>query len=430
MKEEFLQYIWANSLYKGRGFTTHTGKNVQILHPGEANRNAGPDFFNARIQMNGLILAGNVEIHLKSSDWYNHGHHRDAAYNNVILSVVKTNDVRVYDSRKREVESVVLEFADDLYREYVFMRDARALPGCARRLGEMGNEWFHLTLPSLAVERLERKVEDIRRLLLLTGNDWEECFYRLLCRYWAGNVNAEAFQQLALNLPYKILLRYAGQLPVVEALIFGVSGLLGGAGEDEYVKVLKKEYAYYRAKHHLVEMPAQMWRFLRIRPGSFPTVRLALLAAFISRFRAVVPHLAGAGTVKEVIALFDTEASAYWDTHYVFQRESAARKKRMGKKLRQVLLINALVPFLFIYGRTHGNEQLAEKALNWLEQTEPEDNSIVQTWTKCGFVFDSALQTQALIQLQKEYCDHRLCLRCRVGREVLKSRSGIILSPE
>lgn len=416
-----MQYVWANFLYKGCEFTTHTGKKVRILHPGEQNRNAGPDFFNARVCMEGLVLAGNVEIHMKSSDWYRHGHHLDAAYDNVILSVVQTDDARVCNSRGREIECVVPEFADNLYREYVFMRDARLQPGCARRLKGVAKERFYLILPSLAVERLERKVEEIRRLLSQTGNDWEECFYRLLCKYWAGNVNSAAFYRLALNLPYKVLLKYAGRLPVVEALLFGVSGLLETAGEDDYAGMLKKEYAYYRAKHRLVAMPAQLWRFMRIRPGSFPTVRLALLAAFVCRFREAVPHLTAAGSVKEALAFFDIETSPYWDTHYVFRKESAVRKKRMGQDLRQVLLINALVPFLFIYGRTQGNERLAEKALRWLEQSEPESNRIVQVWEKCGFVFDSALQTQALIQLKKEYCDRRLCLRCRVGRDVLST---------
>lgn len=425
-----MQYIWANFLYKDYEFTTQTGKKVRILHPGEINRNAGPDFFNARVYVDGLVLAGNVEIHLKSSDWYRHGHHLDAAYDNVILSVVKTDDARAYNSRGREIECVVPEFADHLYREYLFLRDSRLRPGCVRRLEGMVKERFYLMLPSLAVERLERKVEDIRRLLLQTGNDWEECFYRLVCKYWAGNVNSAAFYRLALNLPYKVLLKYADSLPTVEALVFGVSGLLEKAGEDEYAGMLKKEYAYYRAKHRLTAMPAQDWRFMRIRPGSFPTVRLALLAAFICRFREVVPRLAATESVKEAMALFDVEASSYWDTHYVFQKESAVRKKRMGRTLRQVLLINALVPFLFIYGRTQGNERLAEKALRWLEQTEPENNYIVQIWEKCGFVFDSALQTQALIQLKKEYCDKRLCLECRVGREVLKSKGGEALFPE
>lgn len=424
MKEDFLQYMWANSLYKGDEFIAHNGKRVRILSPGEQNRDAGPDFFNARIGVDGIVLAGNVEVHLKSSDWYRHGHHLDAAYNNVILSVVKTDDARVYNSAGREIECVVAEFADHLYREYVFMRDAHLQPGCARRLEQIGKERFYLTLPSLAVERLERKVEDIRRLLLQTGNDWEECFYRLLCKYWAGNVNSAAFYQLALNLPYKVLLKYADRLPVVEALVFGVSGLLEGAGEDEYVKALKKEYAYYRAKHQLVEMPGATWRFMRIRPESFPTVRLALLAAFIYRFRTTVSRLIKAESLKEAMAFFDVRASSYWDTHYVFQKDSVQSLKRMGQTLRHSLLINAVVPFLFLYGKEKGSDRLAEKALVWLEQAAPENNYIVRTWKKCGFVFDSALQTQALVQLKKEYCDRHLCLGCRIGREVLS------LSPE
>lgn len=421
MKEDFLQYIWANSLYKGEGFTTRGGKRVRVLRPGELNRDAGPDFFNARIGMDDLIVAGNVEVHLKSSDWYRHGHHTDAAYNNVVLSVVLEDDMRVYDSAGREVECVVPEFAEELYREYLFIRDSRSVPGCRRRLGGMEKSRFFLALQGLAVERLERKVEDIHELLRQTGNDWEECFYRLLCRYWAGNVNTEAFYQLSLRLPYRVLLRYADRLPVVEALMFGVSGLLEEAAEDDYATALKKEYAYYRAKHRLGEMPVQMWRFLRVRPESFPTVRIALLAAFICRFRRVVSRLTEAESAEEAMAFFDVQASSYWDSHYSFQKKSVVRGKRVGSTFRHVLLINVFVPFLFIYGREQGNERLAEKALRWLEEARPEKNHIIDAWTKCGFALDSALQTQALIQLRREYCDKRLCLKCRIGREVLKS---------
>lgn len=421
MKEDFLQYIWANSLYKSNEFKTYNGKEVRILNPGELNRDAGPDFFNARILVDGIILAGNIEVHLKSSDWYRHGHHTDTSYNTVILSVVKTDDVRVYDSNGREIECVVLEYAENLYAEYVFMRDSRSHPGCVKGLENIEDSWFFLTLQSLAVERLERKVEDIRTLLKLTGNDWEECFYRLLCKYWSGNVNSVAFYQLALYLPYKVLLKYADQIRIVEALIFGVSGLLEEAEEDEYVRILKREYAYYRKKHQLVGMPGRMWRFMRIRPEGFPTVRLALLAAFICHLGAAVPRLMNAVSVKEVSAIFDVQASPYWDTHYLFRKASVFREKRMGQSLRHILLINTVVPFLFVYGKEQGNEKLTEKALRWLEHLEPENNYIVDAWKKCGFIFDSALQTQALIQLRKEYCDKHLCLRCRIGREVLKS---------
>lgn len=423
MKEDFLQYIWANSLYRNNFFTTCNGKKVRVLYPGELNRDAGPDFFNARLQIDDMIFAGNVEIHLKSSDWYRHGHHTDPSYNTVILSVVKTDDVRVYDSNGREVECVVLEYAGSLYDEYMYMRDSRQHPGCMQGLENIDDSWFYLTLQSLAIERLERKVEDIRGLLKLTGNDWEECFYRLLCKYWSGNVNSAAFYQLALYLPYKVLLKYADRLQVVEALVFGVSGLLQQAPEDDYVKELRREYAYYRAKHQLVEMPATTWKFMRIHPDAFPTVRLALLSAFICRFGAAVPRLIDARSLREVEEVFEVQASTYWTNHYAFGKLSVTREKRMGTNVQHTVLINTIVPFLFIYGKEQGNEKLAEKALSWLEQAEPESNYIVNAWKKCGFTFDSALQTQALIQLRKEYCDKHLCLRCRIGREVLKSSS-------
>lgn len=421
MKEEFLQYIWANSLYKGREFTTFNGKKIKILSPGEFNRDAGPDFFYARIETEDFVLAGNIEIHLRSSDWYRHGHHKDAAYNNVILSVVQTDDVRIYNSKGEEIECIVLDFAGHLYDEYVYMRDSRYQPGCQRNLELIDDDWFYLTLQSLAIERLERKVGEIARLLTGTKNDWEECFYRLLCKYWSGNVNAGPFYQLALHLPYKILLKYADRENVAEALLLGVSGLLNAAGKDSYTSRLKQEYAYFKAKHSLVEMPVEQWKYMRIRPEGFPTVRLALLAVFLCRFGSVVSRLLEARTVNEVMDLLDVEATSYWDTHYSFQKTSVSRKKRMGAEIRQIIVINAIIPFLFIYGRELNKEELREKAVCWLEEMKPEKNYIVNAWKKCGFVFDSALQTQALIELRKEYCDRHLCLKCRIGREVLKS---------
>lgn len=374
MKEDFLQYVWANSLYKRNEFTTYNGKKVRVLRTGEWNRDAGPDFFNARVAVDDVILAGNVEVHVRSSDWYRHGHHEDVAYNSVVLSVVQTDDVRVYDSSGREIECIVLEAVDDLYEEYEYMKSCRQQPACAKGLESIEDSRFFIVLQGLAFERLERKVGDMRHLLEQTGNDWEECFYRFLCKYWAGNVNSAAFYQLAQYLPYKILLKYANRPEIVEALIFGVSGLLEKAGDEEYVQLLKREYAYYRVKHQLMEIPVQMWRFMRIRPDNFPTVRLALLADFVCHFQMIVSRLMEAESLKEALACFDVDTSSYWDNHYAFQRKSVVRKKQMGIRTRQILLINAVVPFLFLYAKEQGKEGLAEKAIRWLEETEAESN--------------------------------------------------------
>lgn len=419
MKEEFLQYVWANGLFRHMEFTTLSGKDVHVLNVGLQNKDAGADFFNARIRIGNVVLAGNVEIHLRNSDWFRHGHHLNPAYDNVILSVVREADSPIYNRRGQEVETVVLDYAEGLYDEYLFMQKSERQPGCHRNLGKVDRNLFFLNLQVLAVERLERKCGDIHCILEQTRNDWQECFYRLLCKYWAGNVNADPFYQLALALPYKVLLKHADQTEVLEALLLGSAGLLGGGG-DEYTSDLKREYCYWQAKYSLSPLAPEIWKFMRTRPDAFPTVRLALLAAFFYRFTDWVGEIIQAQTLKEVLGLLDVQASAYWDDHYRLGIASSYHPKRLGDNLKRIIMINAVIPFLFSYGKGQGNEDYCEKALSWLEELRPEQNYIIADWESCGFRCQTALQTQALIQLRKEYCDKHRCLQCRIGREVLK----------
>lgn len=423
MNEDFLQYIWANSLLKNRELITHTGKRIEILQPGSYNRDAGPDFFNARLRMDHVILAGNIEVHLKSSDWYRHEHHKDKAYNNVILSVVREDDARIYTQDGTEIECVELEYADYLYNEYIYMRNTIQQPGCYRRLELLEDSWFYLTLQSLTIERLERKVNDIRKILSQTKNDWQECFYRLMCKYWSANINSDSFYQLALYLPYKILLRYIDRPHLVEALLLGCSGLLETAPDEPYTLNLKKEFQYLQKKHKLWTMQAAQWKFMRIRPEGFPTIRLALLAALLCRFGHLLAAILKTAALKEVLFLFDVQASVYWETHYVFGKESSFKIKKLGEGSRKIILINTVIPFLFLYGKGRGEEKWIKKALDWLEETGPENNYIVRAWEKQGFVFDSAMQTQALIQLRKVYCEAHRCLQCRVGKQIFRNLS-------
>lgn len=421
MKEEFLQYIWSNALYKSHEFVTCSGKTIEIVSGGQFNKDAGPDFFNAKICMGEVLLAGNIEIHLRNSDWYRHGHHKDEAYNNVILSVVRDADVLVFNSAGAEVETIVLEYADVLYDEYIFMRNSIRWPGCMQHLRTLDRNRFDLILQSLAVERLERKCNDVRTVWGQVKGDWETCFYRTLCKYWAGNVNSDPFYQLSLSVSYKILLRYSDRLPAVEALLFGCSGLLEQVRDNDYTVSLKNEFRYLRAKHQLVPMDASQWKFMRIRPDAFPTVRIALLAAFLCGFNNWLSAILDAVSLKEVMNLLDVRASAYWDQHYSFDRESVEKSKRMGNQIKKTIIINAVIPFLFLYGRERGEEKYTEKSVVWLEQLNAEKNYVVTSWEAYGFTFDTALQTQALLQLRKEYCDKHACLKCRIGLEVFKN---------
>ncbi|MDR2131514.1 MAG: DUF2851 family protein [Odoribacteraceae bacterium] len=421
MNEEFLQYIWANSLFRDATCVTTGGEHVRVLHVGERNRDSGPDFSNARVEKGGIILVGTVEVHLSGSDWFRHGHHVDPAYDNVILSVVKEADVEVYTSRGRRVDTVVLQYNNSCWEEYLYTRGAAALPRCHRRLREIDPSRLELSLAGYAIERLERKCAGVYHLLEAHHGDWEATLYGMITRYWSGNVNAEAFSLLARGMPYKTVWRGGDSLFRAEALLLGYSGLLGAASErDEHVDALREEYAYLASKHGLQAMPPACWKFMRVRPVLFPTVRIALLAALLCRSRFLFSALLEARSAQEAMEQFDVRSSPYWDTRYRLGQPSARQVKRVGKMLQQLLVVNALVPFFFVYGRERGEERYRERAIRWLEELPPESNRIVREWEAFGVVPRSAFQSQALLHVHKEYCVPRRCLHCKLGCEVFK----------
>ena len=416
MKEDFLYYLWENRLVTGT-LTTSQGELVEVVNPGYRNNDSGPDFLEARVKVGGQLWAGHVEIHVKTSDWRRHGHQDDKAYRNVVLHVVYCHDEMVNDIPVMELKG---HFDVALYHQYHEFVNAQRWIACERQLHEVLPFTKNTWLERMAVERLQEKAQKVARLLTANKFDWEETLYRLLLRSFGMKVNNDAFETLASLLPFKTLLKHADQLTQLEAMLLGSAGFLTIESEEDYPLLLKREFEVMRTKFNLLSMPVEQWKFMRMRPVNFPTVRLAQLAQMIHRQGPLFSKIKEAATTGEAKALFEVQASAYWDTHYRFSVMGSTHPKRLGDSTADVLMINAVVPLLFCYGRFHKDERYCEKALRFLEYTDAEDNTIVRHYADRGMPPGNAMQSQALLHLNRYYCKRKRCLECSIGNNLLR----------
>ena len=422
MKENFLHFLWRFRRFDHTDLISTTGEKIEIIHPGEHHNHAGPDFSNARVRINGTQWAGNVEMHLKSSEWCSHNHQNDDAYKNVILHVVMEEDEPVrrkngdripcLEMKKRVPAKLLGTYQKILHNEYW-------IP-CQHQLHAVSDMTKNLWLDRLLVERLERKTENIKSVLLKNKMDWEETFYQFTARNFGLKINVEPFELMARSLPQNILARHKDNLLQIEAMIFGQAGMLEKDFEDDYPNRLKKEYLFLKKKFNLSPINPAMWKFLRLHPGNFPTVRLAQFSKLIHRSVHLFRKILEIETLKEIEDLFSVKLNGYWLTHYTFEKESEKRNKSFGKQAIHLLTINTIVPFLFLYGNEIKEEDYKDKALRLLEELKPEKNSIIKGWENLGVQAESAYQTQALLQLKNEYCDKRRCLDCSIGGAILK----------
>jgi hypothetical protein len=440
MKEEFLHYLWKYSLYDMESLVDNEKNKIIILNPGEYNRDSGPDFFNARISVAGTVWAGNIEIHTKSSHFDNHGHQNDPAFNNVILHIVSENDKRVYNSKGEEILTAKISFDPAYYEKYISLINNPYIIACQDDIKEFDAILVRHWLNTLIIERLQSKSESILKIFSETGNDWDETFYRLLARYFGFRVNTEPFEMLATALPYRIIRKHSDNIFQIEALLFGTAGLLETglfkeALSDEYYSNLVKEYSVLSAKYSLQPLHGWLWKFSRLRPSNFPTIRLSQLAALLSVSGGLFSRVLEAADIKHIKGLFEVSASAYWNDHFVFARESRNVIKHTGSQAIEILLINSVIPLIFVYGQMRDNQELSERALSFLEEISPEGNTIIAEWEAAGLLAESAFYSQALIQLRNEYCKKRKCLDCRIGNKIisqgkkLKDNEELLLEP-
>lgn len=422
MTEEFLYYIWKYRLMDHQLRTT-SGEPVSVIHPGMQNKDSGPDFFNARIKINKTEWAGNVEIHIYSSDWYQHKHQLDKAYDNIILHVVFIDDKPVLRQNSEPIYTLELKghFNQSLYERYAyFMTNKNWIP-CEKLVQGVDRFVINNWIDRLMIEKLENKAADISSHFVNNKSDWEQTFYEFLARNFGFKVNGTPFQLLAKSLPLKVLIKHKDDKFQIEALLFGQAGLLQSTFKDGYPKRLKKEYAFLKKKYKLKAIDQHLWRFMRLRPSNFPTIRISQFADMIYKSFHLFSSVLGSKGLTDLIDLFDISVSDYWKTHYAFDKVSPRRNKTISTKTIHLIIINTVVPFLFVYGRYRNNQLLIDRALKLLDQLPGEQNAIIKQWDKLGLSVRSSFQTQALILLKNSYCKHKRCLNCSIGNEILKN---------
>ena len=424
--EHLLHYVWKHKLFPLKVLQTTNGLPVEVIDSGLQNPNAGPDFFNAKLKIDGALWVGNIEIHTHSSDWFRHGHDCDKAYDSVILHVVSEVDTEITRTNGEQIPQLLLTCPENVQSHYHELCVADHYPACYPILASLPKLTIHSWLTALQTERLEQKAQLITQRLALCNRNWEDAFFITLARNFGFGLNGDAFETWAGLLPFRAMDKHRNDLFQIEAFFYGLAGLLEETflkkeQEDEYSLRLCKEFRYLQRKFEIGQgMDATLWRFLRLRPENFPHIRLAQLAYLYQKGDKLFSRLLEAETLADVRTLLDARTSPYWENHYLFGRLSSQKEKAMGERSKDLIIINTVVPFLYTYGLHKADERMFERAGRFLEELKAESNHIIRSWSDAGLAVVSAADSQALIQLQKEYCDKRKCLYCRFGYEYLK----------
>ncbi|MDY4249655.1 DUF2851 family protein [Bacteroides pyogenes] len=474
--EHLLQYVWKHKLFPLQPLQTTGGLPVEVIDPGLHNSNAGPDFFNAKLKIDGTLWVGNVEVHSLSSDWFRHGHDRDRAYDSVILHVAGKVDADIVRPDGEPLPQLQLNCPDAVRTHYEELRNADRYPCCTEVIGALPKVAVHSWLTSLQTERLQQKALQIGKRLERCDRNWEDAFFVTLARNFGFGLNGDAFERWAGTLPFRAVDKHRDDLFQIEAFFFGQAGLLdetaphgdasgraatpqvqtahltaSGTADalpaeakadglplhsrvtstletvpadlpaDEYYFRLQKEYRYLRHKFGFdAQMQASDWRLLRLRPGNFPHIRLAQLAWLYRSGSTLFSRLMEGETLETVRGMLAARTSDYWTEHYLFHKPSPRREKTLGAKSVDLLVINTVVPFLYAYGLHKADERMCDRALRFLDELKAEDNHIVRSWSAAGLAVTSAADSQALVQLRTAYCEQRKCLYCRFGYEYMR----------
>ena len=429
MPEAFLYFIWQFQYFTKIALTTTDGESLQVLHPGFRNINAGPDFTNARLLINDVEWVGTVEMHHRTSDWLIHKHQHDRAYDNVILHVVwqddrQTTGRRVDRANGTPLPTLALYSLTDatlLDRYGALTESANVIP-CASQFREVAPLRITSMLDKAMLQRLERKAHDVQQIAEQTGGDWEETAYRLLAVNMGFKINAEPMQQLGRAVPLKAILKHRNSLLQVEAMLFGTAGLLPTDEPNEYIMALYREYRFLATKYTLAdkEVVAHAWKWGRLRPANFPTLRLAQLARLLTQHASLFSLFVGIDDVDLLLKAFQIQPSSYWQTHYRFGKPAERTISMLGQSSALTLIINTVIPLLAAYAHHRGQPAYLDRAIRLLEQLPPEKNRLTEGWNTLGLGIQTAFDSQAAIELYNEFCSVKKCLSCQIGAALLK----------
>lgn len=420
--ERLYHYLWKTGI-RGREFRAVDGSHVEVIDPGIHNEDSGPDFFNSKICIDGTEWIGNVEIHVKASDWYRHGHNDDPAYDNVILHVVGVSDKRIDGPDGKPIPQVELTFPEKFFKTYVALSESEASIRCGSLMAQLPDlnktDW----LETLSVERMQQKAKKVVDLLKSTDGDWEQTCFILLARGMGFGLNGDPFEMLGKSLPLKYLHHHSDNLFQLEALLFGQAAMLDPSRYmfDEYFQSLCREFYFLSRKYGLKPMRAGLWKYSRTRPQNFPHRRIALLAKNALGGFSLFGRLLECG--KDPTAMqevFEMEAEGFWKTHYSFDTPAHNAPSELSKSSRMLLVINVAIPLLYAYAVTVGNYEMGESVLNIMQALPAENNSILREWSAYGLKANDASRSQALLHLRKEYCDKNKCIYCRFGHHFLR----------
>lgn len=420
--ENILHYVWKYRLFQQDMWTTDASS-IEVIDVGIANTNEGPDFFNAKIKVDGELWVGNIEIHTNSDDWFKHKHRQNVNYDSVILHIVENANAEIYNTQGKPILQCKINYPQYIKDNYEYLTYTKTDIPCCNFISSIPS--IHVTswVNSLLIERLQRKNRHIESLLERFNNSWEDVLYILLSRNFGFGLNSDSFERLALGLPYRYIQKQGDNINHIEALLFGQAGMLENTDEpDDYFRFLQQEYKFLQSKYTLSPLDSFIFKTLRSRPTAFPQIRIAQLAALLYNVKGLFAKIISCEDIGKLRLMLHVNASEYWQTHYVFGVASDKKSKYLGDASLDVILINTVIPLLFAYGKSINNESYCERSIQFLESIKPEQNSITKRFSGLGIPLINAADSQALIQLKREYCEVRKCLFCRFGHQLLTSR--------